>query len=105
MLNQLQKTKFFSRQLSLRKPKEKPTGDVVRVYQLLTNNYKVKVVGKVTLVPCCFHQEDTPSLALYPSTSSYFCYGCQKHGDIFNLVEEVLGCSFKEAIKYVEDNQ
>jgi DNA primase len=82
---------------------EKPKADIVDIYEKLIGG-QIKITGKATLVKCCFHHEDTPSLALYPSTSSYFCFGCQKHGDIFDFVEEVLGCSFKEALQFIKDN-
>lgn len=82
-----------------------PTANIVEIYQKLTGNYHAKVSGKATLVKCCLHDDSTPSMALYPSTSSYYCWGCSKHGNIFNLVEEVLRCSFKEALKFVEDNK
>ena len=84
---------------------EKPKADIVNIFQKLTGDTKLKISGKSTMVRCCFHKEDTPSLALYPSTSSYYCFGCCRHGDIFQLVEEVLGCGFKEALKFVEDNK
>ena len=82
----------------------KPTANIVDIYQKLIGG-PVKVSGKATLVKCCFHEESTPSLALYPSTSSYNCFGCQRHGDIYTFVEEVLGCSFKEALQFIKDNQ
>lgn len=104
MLNRLVKSRLQSR-FSQPKFSDKPTGNIVHIYQLLTNNTKVKVSSRATLVNCCFHQEDTPSLALYPDTSSYNCFGCQKHGDIYTLVEEILGCSFKEALQFIKDNQ
>lgn len=103
MLNLKQKQTF--RQSTFKKDfPEKPTADIVQLYITLTGNSNYKVTGKATMVKCCFHQEDTPSLALYPSTSSYFCFGCQKHGDIYSMVEEVLGCNFKEALQFIRDN-
>lgn len=80
---------------------DKPTANIVDVYQGLVGG-PGKVTGKATVVKCCFHEDSTPSLALYPSTSSYYCFGCQRHGDIFNFVEEVLGCNFQEALEVVK---
>ncbi len=34
---------------------------------------------------CIFHAEDTPSMTIYPSNNTFFCYGCQAHGDSFDL--------------------
>ena len=30
----------------------------------------------------------------------YYCFGCQKGGDIFTFAQEVMGHSFKESLEY-----
>jgi DNA primase len=79
---------------------EKPQANIVDLYARLTGN-QVKTNHGTVLVKCCFHEEDTPSLALYTATSSYYCFGCQKHGDLIQFVEEVEHCSFQEAIEII----
>ena len=46
---------------------------------------------------CPFHSEKTASLKLYKN--SFYCFGCHAHGDIFNFVQRMENCSFKEAFK------
>src|SRR5438067_10453840 len=36
---------------------------------------------------CPFHQEDTPSFKVHPDKQSWYCFGCQRHGDVFTFVE------------------
>lgn len=81
---------------------EKPKANIVDVFQKLTGDTLVKISGKTTLVRCCFHKEDTPSLALYPNTSSYFCFGCNKGGDYIDLVMKICKVDFKEALEIIK---
>lgn len=83
---------------------EKPKADIVKLYEVLIGG-PMKRTGRSVLVPCCFHDEKTGSLALYPDTSSYFCFACNAHGDAFSFVERVLKCSFSEALKFIKENQ
>ena len=36
---------------------------------------------------CPFHQEDTPSFTVHPDKQSWYCFGCQRSGDVFTFVE------------------
>jgi len=47
-------------------------------------------VGSYWKSPCPFHSEDDPSFTVYPD-GGYHCFGCQKHGTMAQLYEEVLG--------------
>ena len=50
-------------------------------------------------VCCPFHHEKTPSMKI---TKDHFkCFGCHENGDIFEFVEQMNGCSFKEAFIFL----
>lgn len=52
-----------------------------------------KWVGK-----CPFHDDDSPSLCVYtddPADMHWHCFGCQAHGDVFDLAKRHTGRSFR----------
>lgn len=53
---------------------------------------------------CCpFHQESTPSFAVYEDHAH--CFGCGWHGDIIQFVMEMEGLSFLEAVARIDGGQ
>jgi len=46
---------------------------------------------------CPFHGEKTPSFNVNPDRGFFYCFGCQKKGDVFTFVMEYEGKSFHEA--------
>ena len=46
---------------------------------------------------CPFHHERTPSMKLY--ADHYHCFGCQAHGDVITLVQDLFGLSALDAVK------
>lgn len=51
---------------------------------------------------CPFHEDRNPSLVIYPQTQSFYCYGCQAHGDVFSFLMRIEKLSFPEAVKVVQ---
>ena len=61
--------------------------------------------NKAGFICCPFHREKTPSMKIY--AKSFYCFGCQKHGDIFDFVAGMENWNFSEVFKSlggVEDN-
>ena len=73
------------------------TADIVE----LASKYlpKLRRSVKTYCTNCVFHEEKTPSLFLYPETSSYHCFGCQSHGDAIDLLVKLENIDFKEAVR------
>lgn len=52
--------------------------------------------NRAGFITCPFHHGDrTPSLKIYKD--SFYCFACQKAGDIFAFLQEYEGISFREA--------
>jgi DNA primase len=69
-----------------------PIEDVVGLY------VKLERSGKNLRARCPFHNEKTPSFFVSPDRGTYYCFGCQAHGDIFTF-EEFEGVDFRGALK------
>ncbi len=53
---------------------------------------------------CCpWHNENTPSLKLYPSDRGWHCFGCGKSGDVIDMVAHVEGLAFRDACQWLSD--
>lgn len=46
---------------------------------------QVKGRGRVWKTNCIYHSDPDPSLALYTDTNTFYCYGCEAHGDSYDL--------------------
>ena len=52
---------------------------------------------------CPFHGEKTPSFSVSPSRQMYYCFGCNKGGDVFSFIQEYENVTFPEAMKILAD--
>ncbi|MCZ2109629.1 MAG: toprim domain-containing protein [Dehalococcoidia bacterium] len=51
---------------------------------------------------CPFHGDSKPSLVIYPSTQSYYCFGCGAGGDVLDFVSRLHRVDFKGAAELLE---
>ena len=59
----------------------------------------LKRAGRTYKGLCPFHNEKTPSFVVYPETRSFYCFGCQKGGDVISFVMDEEHLSYLEAVK------
>ena len=59
-------------------------------------------VHRGNMALCPFHRERHPSCKLYED--HYYCFGCQAHGDVIRLVQELFGLSAIEAVKQLNSD-
>src|SRR6266516_600256 len=58
--------------------------DLVKVVQ---EHVRLTKRNKVYWGLCPFHQEDSPSFHVNPQRQSWYCFGCERKGDVFTFVE------------------
>lgn len=76
--------------------------DMVDLAQTIAGDMAVKS-GENWLIHCPFHDEDTPSLTIYPPGLGWFCFGCGKGGDAVAFVAEYFQCGMVEGLRWVEN--
>jgi len=55
--------------------------------------------GKDFFGLCPFHREKTPSFSVIPGKQIFYCFGCNKGGNVLHFVMNLERLDFKEAIK------
>jgi DNA primase len=73
-----------------------PIASVVNLYTPL-RRVGAKLVGH-----CPFHKDNRPSFTVYPSTGTYFCFGCGERGDVLTFLMRKESINFKEALDELE---
>lgn len=63
----------------------------------IVDKYGYKV--KNNMICCPFHNDKTASMRIYDK--SFYCFGCNKTGDIIQFVEYLFNLSFKEAMQKI----
>jgi hypothetical protein len=53
--------------------------------------------------PCIWHNDKNPSLQYYPQTNTVYCWSCGASGDIIDVIQQLHGCDFKQALKILNN--
>jgi len=69
------------------------------IVDVVSSYIKVEKAGSNFKAKCPFHNEKTPSFFISPTRESYYCFGCNAKGDIFNFVQDFEGLDFFGALK------
>lgn len=65
--------------------------------QPIKNYLPNKIVHNKTL--CLFHADSQPSMQIYGTT--YYCYSCNAHGTVVDIIMKLRNCSFTSAVKFL----
>ncbi len=73
------------------------------IVDLISNYLTLKKAGKSFVGLCPFHTDSAPSFHVNPNNQLYYCFGCQKGGNVFNFLMEMEKMSFKEALEFLAE--
>jgi len=74
----------------------------VSIVHVIDHYVYLRESGQNLIGICPFHEDHIPSLAVYPSTGRFHCYGCQKSGDVITFMREIENLSFGQALDVLE---
>lgn len=59
---------------------------------------KLRKQGKNFTGCCPIHSEEHPSLTVYPNNQSWYCFGCNRGGDVIDFIMALENLDFKQAV-------
>lgn len=71
------------------------------VEQVIARYVELRPSGKRLVGRCPFHNDTTPSLVVYPHNQTWYCFGCDVGGDVFEFVKRIENVSFVEALQWL----
>ncbi len=69
------------------------------VEQVIGRYVELRPSGRRLVGRCPFHEDRSPSLVVYPSNGSWFCFACDVGGDVFEFIKRIENISFAEALR------
>ena len=73
-----------------------------RIEEIINSYVELKPSGGGRFVGLCpFHAEKTPSMMVYTSTQSFYCFGCGAGGDVISFIMKIENLEYIEALKFL----
>jgi hypothetical protein len=72
--------------------------------RVIENEFGIKIPhGEPAMIRCQLpgHNDREPSFAVYRRTNSFYCFGCQRGGNIINFIKHLFDFNFIEAVNYL----
>jgi len=73
------------------------------IVDIVSEYVKLEKKGQYFFGLCPFHKEKTPSFSVTPSKQIFYCYSCQKGGNVIHFIMNVESLDFLEALKFLAD--
>jgi len=75
----------------------------ISIADLARRYVELRQVGTRLVAPCPFHQETKPSFSLNEEQGTFYCFGCQASGDIFDFYGRINGLDFRESLEQLAE--
>ncbi|MXZ95538.1 MAG: DNA primase [Acidimicrobiaceae bacterium] len=69
------------------------------IVAIIGEHTEIKRSGRQWMARCPLHGERTPSMSVSPDKGVYYCFGCQRSGDVITFVQEIEGLDFAGAVE------
>ncbi len=87
-------------------------GTIDDVFQFVKNRVSTRdaaerygiTVNRSGFARCPFHDEDTPSLKLYPGAGGFHCFGCHKGGSVIDFTAQLFGLDPLGAVRKLNED-
>lgn len=70
-------------------------------FAIASRYMRLRRAGRQYVGLCPFHSERHPSCYVHPQKNIFYCFGCNRGGDIFDFVMLAESCAFPEALRIV----
>jgi DNA primase len=75
----------------------------LNLLEVVQQHVRLRRQGREWIGLCPFHQEKTPSFTVSEPKQSWYCFGCQRGGDVFAFVEQIEKVDFMGAMRILAE--
>ena len=73
------------------------------IESVVSSYVTLKRRGSTSVGLCPFHSEKSPSFTVYPSSNSYYCFGCGAGGDPITFIRGIENLDYIEAVRFLAE--
>jgi len=73
----------------------------IPIDEVISETTKLIPSGKNFVAICPFHEDSHPSLSVDLEKGLYYCFGCNKGGDVIQFVRDYYNMNFQEAVEFL----
>ena len=77
--------------------------DDTDITRIISQYVALKKVGRRWVGLCPFHNEKTPSFSVSAEEGFYYCFGCQRSGDVITFAREMEQLDFVGAVEWLAE--